>query len=204
MALTNEQIQEVKSQLAKQIQNLPDDQKSQAQTQIDTMSPEALEELVKEQQSSNSPYRLIIEKKLEAAVVEDTPDYLAAMEIQPKAQGHVIIIPKQAVKSVQELPSAIPQQSVKLSEKIKSRLSAKSIESTPNLKFGEIIIELIPSYEDKTKNTPAKERVPIQDLKKIAEEINKEVIKKPEPEKIVIKKEETPKEEIIKRARRIP
>ena len=139
MPLTDSQLEEIRQQLKEQVKSLPEEQKSAAEAQISSMSPEALEELLKEQQSTNSPYRLIIDKKLEAAVVEDTPDYLAAMEIQPKAHGHIIIIPKKAVKSVQELPSSVPQQATKLAEKIKSRLSAKSIESTPSLKFGEMI-----------------------------------------------------------------
>ncbi len=52
MPLTQEQIKELKFQLSQQIQNLPEDKKLAAQQQIESLSPEALEYMLKEQTSS--------------------------------------------------------------------------------------------------------------------------------------------------------
>ena len=53
MALTKEEIQELKSQLLEQIKDLPSDKKAEAQAQIDSLSPEALESMLNQQKSSS-------------------------------------------------------------------------------------------------------------------------------------------------------
>ena len=50
MSLTQEQIKELKSQLKGQISHLPADKKAEAEKQIESLSQEALEEMLSQQQ----------------------------------------------------------------------------------------------------------------------------------------------------------
>ena len=50
MPLKSEEIKELKKQLSEQIKHLPHEQKLEAQKQIDSMSPEALETMLLQQQ----------------------------------------------------------------------------------------------------------------------------------------------------------
>jgi len=49
MVLTEEQVKELKRQLSEQIKHLPPDQKTAAEQQINGMSPDALESMLKQQ-----------------------------------------------------------------------------------------------------------------------------------------------------------
>ena len=59
MALTPEEISDLKKQLAEQIQHLPEAQRAEAQKQIDNMSPEALESMLQQQQAQQGPQKPI-------------------------------------------------------------------------------------------------------------------------------------------------
>ena len=67
MALTPDQIHELKNQLLAQIQNLPSEQRKQAKQQIESMAPQALETMLQQQQSSSDKniFRLIVDKEVD-------------------------------------------------------------------------------------------------------------------------------------------
>ena len=100
MALAEDQIKEIKNQLRAQIAHLPEEQKKQAEEQIESLSLEAVESLLKQQSSKqqDSPYRLIIKKEIEAVVIGENSSALAVLEINPLSKGHAIIIPKNPIK----------------------------------------------------------------------------------------------------------
>lgn len=66
MTLTEKQISELKKQLSSQIQKLPEEQKREAQKQIDSMSSKALESMLEQQKSSENQqiFRAIISGKI--------------------------------------------------------------------------------------------------------------------------------------------
>ena len=72
MTLTQSQIKQLKEQLKAQVKHLPQEQKSEALKQIDSMSDEAVETLLKQQSQSqeNSPdgnniFRMIINGEID-------------------------------------------------------------------------------------------------------------------------------------------
>jgi histidine triad (HIT) family protein len=208
MPLTPEQVNELKKQLSEQIKQLPEDQKAEAQKQIDSMSSEALESML-EQQKSSSPqnsgegpgeiYRSIIEGKIPSKKIEETPEALAVLEIKPISKGHVIIIPKKQVKDPIEIPSKVISLAKSISKRIISKLKAKEVKTFTPSTFGEIIINIIPIY-DKSLNLNSPRSEP-QDDELL--EIQKKLYKKPTLKKIKLSNKPSNKK-IIKLKRRIP
>jgi len=148
MALTEEQIKELKRQLLEQIQHLPEEQKAQAEQQINDMSPEALETMLKQQrqQTPQKVFRAIIEGKIPARKLDENKQALAVLEIMPIEKGHVIIIPKKPVQNQKDMPAPALTIAKKIAKKIQSKLKAKSVEILMEPKFEEIIINIVPVY----------------------------------------------------------
>jgi histidine triad (HIT) family protein len=208
MALTDEQISELKKQLSEQIKDLPEDQKAAAEKQISDLSPEALESMLEQQKSQNPGagaqepgeiYRAIIEGKIPSKKIEENPEAIAVLEIKPISSGHVIVIPKKQVKDPIELPTKVLSLAKSIAKRIKSKLKAKEVKTFTPLAFGEIIINLVPIYDKPLDlNSP---RTESQDDELL--DIQKKLYKKPTLEKIKLTKKPSNKK-TIKLKRRIP
>jgi histidine triad (HIT) family protein len=197
MPLTDSQIQELKSQLKSQVQNLPAQQREEALAQIDSMSSEALEEMLEQQRSQNTYqktiYRMIIDKEVDSIIVGENSTSLAVLEINPISQGHILIIPKSPKSAAKEITKTTFQLAESLSKKITENLKAKSVRLETQVNFGEAIINLIPSYDNKVLdiNSPRQKATP-EDLEKIKKSLEtiqikpktkKQIVKKPKPQK---------------------
>lgn len=181
MTLTQEQIKELKFQLSQQIQNLPADKKQAAQQQIDSLSPEALEYMLKEQNSSGkskqSIFRMIISNEISSTKIEENSSALAVLDINPISKGHTLVIPKKISATSKEISPDAFILAQNIAERIEKKLNASSVEIQTEKKFGEYIIHIIPSYEEPlTLHSERKESSP-EELEKIAEKIRPE--KKP-------------------------
>lgn len=158
MALKEEQIKELKSQLLSQIQNLPEDKKAQAQKQINEMSPEALETMLNQQKSQvqeQKIFRLIVEGKIPSKKIDENKDAIAVLDIKPISKGHSIIIPKIAVKHTKEIPSSAFTLAKNIAKRISQKLKSTDTLIQTESKFGEVIINIIPIYEaDLTLDSP--------------------------------------------------
>lgn len=207
MAFSDADIAELKNQLKEQVQQLPADRKNEAEKQIDSMSNEAIEEMVRQQQNKTPVYRMIVQGEIQSVKVEETPEALAVMEIRPASRGHVIIIPKNAIVRKEDIPNSIQEFSNKLADKMKDRFQAKDVKKTQSMKFGEMIIDLIPDYGAPIKSEGQREQAERDELEKAAQEIQKEIIKM-EKKVEIIKPEENAKKDqaatIVKLKRRIP
>jgi|TARA_B100000315_G_C14371830_1_gene493330 histidine triad (HIT) family protein len=199
MALTQEQIKELKEQLAEQIKNLPEEQKSSAQSQIDSMSSEALETMLKQQQEQVKIFRKIISKEIPSKIIKENDDAIAVLEIRPISKGHSLIIPKNEIKDAKELSPKTIELSQEISKEIQKKLNPKSIEIQTENKFGEIIINIIPIYDEKLDIFSDRMESTESELDKTYQEIIKEEKKSEKSEK----KKEIPSE-IVKLKRRIP
>ena len=110
--LTPEQIEELKEQLSEQIQHLPQEQREAAQQQIEDMSPEALEAMLKQQKTSQkSVMRMIVDNEIPSHKLDENKFALAVLDIKPVSRGHILVIPKQ--KTI--LTSALPRRKSSLS-----------------------------------------------------------------------------------------
>src|SRR3989344_1684851 len=108
MALTHEQAEELKEQLREQVKDLPAQQKEAALNQIASLSTEALEAMIKQQQeraasggSADRPqkgvFRSIVDGDIKAYVIAENKDAIAVLDIKPVSNAHIVIIPKKPV-----------------------------------------------------------------------------------------------------------
>lgn len=200
MALTEDQIKKLREHLSNQIKDLPSDKKKTAQEQIDSMSPEALETMLKQQESEN-PFRMLASKQIPSTVIEENQDALAILEINPISKGHTMIVPIKPIKG-NKIPNKIKSFSDKITQKLKDSLSPKDVKVFSQEKFGELIIDLVPEYDKPISQNSERKKSTPEKLKNLADKINTPVIKKEKkPEKLKIKKE---KKESVKLKRRIP
>jgi histidine triad (HIT) family protein len=214
MALTPEQVKELKAQLFQQVQSMPEPQKSQAIEQINVMSAEALESMIKQQQSRQGKggtgdedeeqkgvFRMIIDKEIPSKVVAENEDCLAVLDIKPISKGHTVIITKKQAKEEKSIPSSAFKLAKTITKNFKKKLKAKDSLVAPELKFGEYILNVIPIYDKPLSLSSPRTDAPKEELEKTLELIKViEKIKK-KIQKIKIKKQ---KLEVVKMERRIP
>jgi len=204
--LSEEQIKEIKAQLLEQIQQLPEEKRKEAEKQIDSLSPEALEQLVKQQsrtkgKSEKGIFRLIIDREIKSYIVDENPSSLAALDINPISNGHVIVIPKKPITNAKQLPTSAFSLAKKIAKRITKKLKVNSTEIQTETKFGEVIINIIPTYEKPLNINSPRSQIPESKLEEIAYKLKS----KPKVKVIRIKKEEKKQnQEILKLKRRIP
>ncbi len=202
MALTKDQVKELKSQLEQQISHLSDEKRKEAQEQIDSLSEDALEAMLSQQQSSSQEiFRLIIEGKIPSVKIDENNEAIAVLSVKSISKGHTLVIPKSQIKDEKQIPKEMHNLSEKISKKLIKSLKAKSTSIIPEKSFGEVILDIIPIYDTPLTLKSPRTDIPIEKLEELKIEINVEKISK-KPEKIKIKKKT--KEEILKLKRRIP
>ena len=213
MALTPEQIKELKSQLFSQIQHLPPEKKTQMQKQIESMSPQVLESMLKQEQAKNvnpnsipskksnkGVFRLIVDKDIPTKIIDENTSSIAVLDIKPISKGHIIIIPKKAVKETKNIPQGAFSLAKKLANRISSKLSPKNIEIQTEIKFEEAIINIIPIYDQ-----PLNINYPRTDLKSEDLDSLYNLLKFAKKLPVIrIKKKANPENQILKMNRRIP
>ena len=208
MVLTEEQVKELKKQLSEQIKDMPVDKRAEAQAQIDSMSSEALETMLKQQQAGQGGggkniFRMIVDGEADSIKVGESGDAVAVLDINPISRGHVMVIPKKAVKTPEEVSKGVFALAEEVSKKITDSLKAKSVRAETTTQFGEAIVHLIPIYDkDLDLNSPRSKASPeeLQEVKKSLEIIKVEK----KVEKIKIKKKRGRKPKPLKLKRRVP
>jgi histidine triad (HIT) family protein len=186
MTLTEEQIKNLKEQLKQQVEHLPEDKKLEAIKQIDSLSSEALEEMLKQQSSTQTPekqqkpvFRMIVDNDIPSTKIEENKFAIAVLDIMPISKGHTIIIPKKQVSDSKNIPSQAFSLAKKISKKISSKLNPSSINIQTETKFEEAIINIIPSYEKKLDISSQRTKSNPEELENIAKSLRpKESIKK--------------------------
>src|SRR3989338_82768 len=200
MTLTKEQISELKKQLHSQISKMPENERKEAEAQIENLSDEAIESMLEQQKGSQKQiFREIISGNIPSKKVDENPSAIAVLEIKPISKGHTIIIPKEKMTNIDKIPTEIAILIDKTSKKIVEKLKAKNIKVAPELKFGEVIINLIPIYDkelslESKRSNPSEEE--LESLEKELKKEKKQEIKQEEPVK--------EKEPIKKFPKRIP
>jgi len=201
MALTQQQIKILKSQLLAQIESLPEDKKMEARRQIEALSPRALELMLKQQaKKREGVFRSIVKGEIPSTKIEENEDAIAVLEINPISNGHTIIIPKTPAISSKDLPESAFKLAKKLSEKLINKLKATSTEIQTEAKFGETILNVIPIYKEPLNINSSRKTTTKEELEEISRKLKEE---KPKIELIKIKKE-VPSSQPLKLKRKIP
>ena len=206
MPLTTEQIKNLKEQLSKQISHLSGEQKAKAQTQIDSLSPEALELMLKQSQQkektskkSEKPiFRQIVDKDTPSVIIDQNKKAIAVLDIFPISQGHTIIIPIEAARTSINIPAQAMALAKKIAKRLSTKLKASSVQILTETKFGETIINVLPSYETPLNLSSPRSEAKQEVLEKIAVKL------KPIKKKIVEKLKAAPSGQPLKLPRRIP
>ena len=181
MPLTPEQIKELKHQLSEQIKHLPEEQKKEAQKQIDARSPGALESMLKQQMakqksgqaSQQEVFRSIISGDIPSKKLDENSAALAVLDIKPISKGHTVIIPKKQVTSPKNLPTSAFTLAKKIAKKITSKLHSTDVQIQTESKFGEIIINVIPIYDQPLTINSPRQDVKEEDLQALYNKLKK-------------------------------
>lgn len=209
MVLTSDQIIEIKNQLKSHVNHLPDDKKAEAISQIESLSPDALEEFVKEQQGKSPKgkdapqkpvFRMIVDGDIPSAKIDENKSAIAVLDIMPISKAHVVVIPKKKVKDAKLIPAGAFSLAKKIGKKITSVYKASSIEIQTETKFEESIINIIPSYNEKVNINSKRTKSEVKDLQEVARHLKP----KPKIEKIKISKKTPAESQVVKLSRRIP
>jgi histidine triad (HIT) family protein len=228
MTLTDEQATQIKEQLFKQLENFPEDKRSQLKEYISAMNNEQLEEFLRqnqqaqqhEQDSGNSEekqsinqnrenqcvYCLISQKQIESLIIYEDKDYLSVLEINPYSKGHTILIPKKHIKESKQLKSKAFTIANRIGRHIVKKLEAENFQITTSDDLKHAIINIIPRYKNQKPNLerkPAKK----QELNELAMKIGK-IEQKKKIQKIKTEQSETKitnnKENLQKSSKGIP
>ncbi|MEK6889214.1 MAG: HIT family protein [Nanoarchaeota archaeon] len=206
MALTKEQIAEVKKQLYTQVEHLPEEQKGEARIQIESLSEQAVESLIQQQKSrhSNSEenksiFRMIVDKEVSSLIFKENKKALAVLDINPISRGHLMIIPKEAVKKLSEIPAEVYNLAKESVKTLIKAFKPEKVSIETEAKFGEIILHVLPSYENPVSLSSPRQKSTMPELEEILSKI-----KPKEKKKIIRIKQKTQKYESLKLNRRIP
>lgn len=209
MPLAPEQVKILKEQLLSQIQNLPEDKKEEAAKQIEELSPQALELMLKQQRvkgkSEESIFRFIVSGEIPSKIIDENASAIAVLEINPISNGHTIIIPRKPVQTAKEMPTQAFTLAKKLSKRIISKLKAKSTEIQTEIKMNEMIINIIPIYEQSLNIESPRKKAQNEELDTLEKLLK--VKKKIKIEKIKKEANETrtgQRNQILKLSRKIP
>jgi len=206
MALTNEQIAELKKQLSSQVQGLPEDKRVEAEKQIEDMSGEAIEAMLQQQQSRAGQaqiFRAIVNKEIDSVIVGENSGALAVLDINPVSKGHTLIIPKEATQDIKNIPKDVFSLGEELSKKITENLEAKSVRMETDNSLGEAIVYLIPIYDKELTKDSERRKATKEELEDVKRKL--EIIKVERKVEIVkVKKKRGRKPKPVKLKRHIP
>jgi histidine triad (HIT) family protein len=231
MPITDEQAKSLKEQLLKQVDSFPEDKREGIKEYIISMDNEQLEEfLIKnkllpssessevkspETSSKGKPginkecvYCLLANKAMESFAIYEDKDYLAALEIKPLSEGHIVLIPKKHIKETKSLKAKALSLADKVGKHLVKQLGAENFQISTSDELKHAIVNIIPTYKGKELNykRPQVERKNLQELA-IKVGAIKKAEKKPrvKKEKIEPKKESSEtKSNLPKYPRRIP
>ena len=196
MALTDEQSKKIKDQLLKQLSNFPEDKQEQIKGQVESMTPDQVENFVKQNKLNHLGgeciFCSIAGGNTPSFRVGENEDNIAILELNPLSKGHILIVPKNHVENIGSSAQKLAEE---ISEKLKEKFSPKAVQSNEIKIMEHPLLEIIPIYGGETERQQASE----DDLKALQDEILNENPQVEEKPTIV-----QAKEELFKMPPRIP
>jgi histidine triad (HIT) family protein len=216
MELTKEQIQEFKLQIIQQIEtSFSEEKKGPAIERINEMDDEEFIEFLKKNKlltsesdkdsyndskkpnKNESPFRLIVERKIPSYIIDENKHSIAVLEIKPISKAHTIIIPKEAVSESGKIPQSAFSMAKRIAKKIETKFKPKEILISSSYVLGENILNILPVYSNESLNSPRKQpsEEELENLKNVLEKKQKKKYSK----KVKVKKIEESKMWLPKR-----
>jgi len=189
MPITSEEASKIKEHLLTQLDNFPEDKRTQIEEQINSMTDEQVETFVKQNNLNHLGgqciFCSIIAGQTPSYKITEDSNYIAILELNPLSKGHALIIPKEHLDKVPDSADKITQE---ISRKLKNKFNPQEVKINELKIMDHALLEIVPIYGDETQKRQASE----EELKSLQEEILKtEKIEAPEKLK-KIKQEEIP------------
>jgi diadenosine tetraphosphate (Ap4A) HIT family hydrolase len=208
MVYTPEQVVEVKKQIVEQTKHLPVEQQAQIKEQLEKMSPEQLELFVQQQQAGQQQsqenkkgiFRMIVDGDVPSKKIDENKDAIVVVSVRAVSKGHCLVLPKKPVGDANLMPASVFTLAKSVAKKIGSKLKAKSTEIQSESAFGEVVVNVIPVYDNPVNLSSQRYEVKEGELEEVWKKLR--VVKKPKVERIKIKKKKATK--VLKLRRRVP
>ncbi len=202
--LSEEQIKQIREQLIEEINlKFPEEKKSSAIKQLQTMNAEQLEQFLIQNNliKSKSPgqgietpqciFCSIIEGNINSYKIDENKQAIAILEINPISKAHVLILPKEHISDLKKIPREAFTLAKKILKKITTKLKPKDVEISPSCIMEHCILNVLPIYTNENLNSKKyqatqEELLEVQKILKIKKKIPK--IKKLKTEKIEAEK----------------
>ncbi|MBT6689950.1 HIT domain-containing protein [archaeon] len=189
MPITTEEASKIKEQLLTQLDNFPEEKRSQITEQINSMTGEQVEAFVKQNNLTHLGgqciFCSIVANKTPSYKIAEDKNYIAILELNPLSKGHSLIIPKEHLEKVPESADALTQE---IARKLKNKFNPEDVKINELKIMDHALLEVVPIYGNETERHQASE----EELKSLQEEILKaQEIKMPEKPQEV-KTEEIP------------
>ena len=183
MPITPEQAVEIKKQLLKQVEQLPQENKEQIKEHIKKLSPEELEEFLKQnkiamgggggeggeagQSGPECVFCSITKGEMPSYKIAENKKAIAILEINPLSKGHSIILPLDHA-STEKIPKSAMTLAQQVAKKIKAKLKPEDMKIETSGFQGHSMINIIPLYKDKEIK---KEKAEEKDLKELQSQL---------------------------------
>lgn len=149
--LSKQEIQQFRSQLMKQIEELPADQSDAMRMQVESMDDKQFEEfLIKNkmiQQGRECVFCSIVKRDIESFIIAENNDVVIVLELNPVSRGHALIIPKKHLGEIEMISDSILAVAKLVSAFLKSKLKAKRVDWLINSRAEHVVFNLIPVYD---------------------------------------------------------
>ncbi|MBI2449899.1 HIT domain-containing protein [Candidatus Pacearchaeota archaeon] len=149
--LSKQEIQQFRSQLMKQIEELPADQSDAMRMQVESMDDQQFEEfLIKNkmiQQGRECVFCSIVKRDIESFIIAENNDVVIVLELNPVSRGHALIIPKKHLGEIEMISDSILAVAKLVSAFLKSKLKAKRVDWLINSRAEHVVFNLIPVYD---------------------------------------------------------
>jgi histidine triad (HIT) family protein len=188
MPITNEQAQQIKEHLLKQLENFPEDKREQIKEQINSMTTQQVETFIEQNKLTHLGgqciFCAIIAKQTPSYKIAENENNIAILEIKPLSKGHSLVVPKE---HLEETPQSAKNLAQEVAQKLQEKFNPNEIQIKELKIMNHSIIEVIPIYGNETEKKQATE----EELKNLQKEITK-------PKEIKINKEpKEPKKETV-------
>jgi histidine triad (HIT) family protein len=190
MSITSEEASKIKEHLLGQLENFPEDKRSQITEQINSMTDEQVETFVEQNKlghlGGGCVFCSIVREEIPSYKIAEDSSGIAVLELNPLSKGHVLIIPKE---HLEEVPVSLKSLTQEVAKKLERRFSPEKVEISEIKIMNHALVEVIPIYGDETERAKASEK----ELKALQEKIlNPPKVKIEEPQSHVDMKEEIP------------
>lgn len=106
--LNEEHAKEIKKKLLEQLEKFPADQAADLKKQVEDASNEELEEFIKSQQKGGECiFCQIVKGTVETVKIYEDNDILAVLDAYPASKGHVLVMPREHISFINEMPDSL-------------------------------------------------------------------------------------------------